>query len=108
MPLMAWVIGSAAAHPEGVGVQLLADALRLERIFARYSGSSTPQRAAHQLIVGEDRAPAGDAFVGEDGDQRVDAVVRLDLVRPAAFRRAVAQAGRADFRDSQCATPTRV
>ena len=100
--------GSAAAHPEGVGVQLLADPLRLQRILAAVERLEHAERSAHQLVVGEGGSPPGDAFIGEDGDQRVDAIFRADLVRPAAFGRAVAQTGGSDLGDSQCKASTRV
>jgi len=89
-------------------MQFLADALRFQRIFAQIQGSEQMQRTPHQLIVGECRAPTGDALVGEDRDEGMDAVIRLDLVRPPAHRCAAAQTGRVDFRKSQCAAPTTV
>ena len=89
----------AAPHPEGVGVQFLADPLRLERILAAVKRLEHAERALHQLVVRERRSPPGDAFVREDGDQRMDAVVRLNLVGPTAFRRAISQTCRPDFRD---------
>ena len=99
---------SAAAHPEGVGMQLLADPLRLERVLAAVERFEHAERPAHQHVVRECGSPPGDAFIGEDRDQRVDAIFRPDLIRPAAFGRAVAQAGGSDLGYSQCKASTRV
>ena len=49
-----------------------------------------------------------EALRGVDGDERVYAIFRSNLVRPAALRRAVAQSRRADFGDLQWLYLTRV
>jgi hypothetical protein len=100
--------GPAAAHPKRMRMQLLAHALRLQWVFAQIQRSHEVKRAAHQFIVGECRSPAGNAFIGEDGDERVNAIVRANLVCPAALWRAMAEPCRPDLSDFQKWTLTRV
>src|SRR5256884_2964321 len=90
---------SAAAHPEGVGVKLLADALRLLRIFSEIQRFQKMQGGLDQFVSGKDRAPSSDAFVGKNGNEGVHTVLRLYFVSPSAFRCAAAQAGRFYFGD---------
>ena len=81
-------------------MQFLADTLRLQRVLAAVERLEHAQRPAHQRVVGEGRPPSGHAFIGEDRDQRVNAIFRLDFIGPPAFRRAMAQAGRPDLGNS--------
>ena len=89
-------------------MQFLADPLRLQGVLAAVERFEHAQRPAHQRVVREGRPPSGHPFIGEDRDQRVDAIFRPDLIGPAAFGRAMAQACRSDLGNSQCRTSTRV
>ena len=86
-------------------MQRFADPFRLQRIFAQIERLEQAQGAAHQFVVCEDRSPTGEAFIGEDRDQSMDAVFGPNLVRPAAFRRAVAQPSRLNLGDPHRSEP---
>jgi len=73
-------------------VQLLGDALGLERVLVAPEGLEDVDGGADEVVVGERGAPAVDALVGEDVDEGVDAVVRADLVRPSPLGSAVPEA----------------
>ena len=76
---------SAAAEPKRVRVEFLADSFGFERIFADVERLQNIQTGLHEPIVREGGAPACYTFIGKNGYQRVNAIVRLDLVRPAAL-----------------------
>ena len=90
---------AAAAHPEGVLVQLLGDPLGLQRVLAPIERLQHLQPGLDQPAIGEDAAIAGDAGVGVHGDQRVDGIFGLYLDRPTAFRALTDQWQRADGGD---------
>ncbi len=60
--------GAAASHPEGVGVEFFGDALGFEGVLAEEERFEDAERAFDEGVVGEDGTPAGDAFVGRDGE----------------------------------------
>ncbi len=91
--------GATASHPEGVGVEFFGDALGFEGVLAKEERFEDAERALDESVVGEDGAPAGDAFVGVHGEQGVDAVAGFDFVGPAAFGRGAAEACGRDFGD---------
>ena len=80
-------------------MKLLADALRLLRIFSEIQRFQKMQGGLDQFVSGKDRAPSSDAFVGKNGNEGVHTVLRLYFVSPSAFRCAAAQAGRFYFGD---------
>ena len=81
-------------------MQFLADPLRLQRVLAAVQRLQHAERPAHQRIIREGRSPTGHAFIGEDRDQRMDAIFRPDFIGPPAFWRAMAQACRPDLGNS--------
>src|SRR5687767_4467127 len=90
---------AAAAQPEGVLVELLADPLRLQRRLAPVKRLQHRQRRRHQADVGEDAPEPGQPLVGIDEDEGVDTVLFLKLDAPAAFRRGADQLNRTDVPD---------
>src|SRR5262245_20851978 len=72
-------------------MELLGYALRFECLLADHEGLEKFQRTSHQMIAGEHTAQTGQAFISLDRYQRVHAIVRLQLVAPAAFRSGTAQ-----------------
>jgi hypothetical protein len=90
---------TAAPHPEGVLVEFLADALRLKGVLVPPERFEDIERGLDQIGVGEDTADAGDAFVGKDGDEGVDAVLRFQLVHPPPLRGGTDQTDGADVAD---------
>jgi len=87
----------AAAHPERIGVQLLANAFWFQRIFTHIQWFEYVQGGMNQRIIGEDRSPSRDAFIGINSHERVHTILRLDLRGPTALWCAAAQACRFDF-----------
>ena len=75
---------------ERTGVQLLAHAFRLQRVFAHIERLEHVQRASHQFIVRESRSPPGDTVIREHCDESMNAVLRPNLVRPASLGGAMA------------------
>src|SRR5262249_16933175 len=51
----------------------------------------------HQLIVGKDATPTNQPFIGVHRQQRVDTILRPQLIAPTALRRASAQPHCSDF-----------
>jgi hypothetical protein len=80
-------------------MQFFADALGFERILAAIQWIENGQGRAHERIVGEDASEPDCPFVRVHGDQRVDTIVRPQLVAPASLRCAAAQPGASDFSD---------
>ena len=97
MPLMVWVM-----EPPRPCQNVFWCSFSLTR-----SGSARSRRverrstasAADQRVAGEHAAPPGEALVGQDGDERVDAVVGPQFVGPAALGRAAPEAEGADLAD---------
>src|SRR5262249_30177504 len=89
----------ATPHPEGVLVEFFGDALGFEGVFAAPEGFEDVEGGLDEVGVGEDAADTGDALVGEDGDEGVDAVLGFELVGPAALRGGAGQADGADVAD---------
>src|SRR5262249_9758545 len=77
---------AAASGPEGVLVQLLADALGLKRVLPAPQRLEQIDCRLDEAAIGEDAAMAGDAGIGVHGDQGMDRVLRRDLLRPATLR----------------------
>src|SRR5215211_3343665 len=84
-PLIAWVIAPPAALPEGVLVQLLRDALRLEGVLAQVQRLQHLEGGTHQRLAREDAAVADGSLVGVNGHQGVNDIVRFQLLAPAAL-----------------------
>ena len=82
---------ATAAEPKGILMQLLADSLGFERILALIQRLQHFERRANQMIVGEDAAEASDAFIGVNGNECVNTIVRLQFIAPSTFRRRAAQ-----------------
>jgi hypothetical protein len=80
-------------------MQLLADALGLQGVFATIEGFEHGECGTDEGIIGEDAAEADGAFIRVDGDEGVDAVFRAELIAPAAFGGGSAQTCAADFSD---------
>ena len=76
---------AAAPHPERVLMQLLAHALRRQRVLVAIERLEHLQPGLDQAPVGEHAAVAGQPLIGMDRDDRVDRVLRPDLGRPAAL-----------------------
>ncbi len=78
---------AAAALPEGVLVQYLADPLGLQRALAAIERLEHRQRAAHQILAGEDAAQAIQLRIGQHGDERVDGLLSSSsLLQPPSGR----------------------
>jgi hypothetical protein len=90
---------TAASEPESVLMELLADALRFERVLAAVKWFQNRQCRAHQLIVAEDAAEPGQALIGVNRDQGVNAILRPQFIAPSAFRRCSTQTGASDLPD---------
>src|SRR5215218_3468048 len=84
-PLIAWVIAPPAALPEGVLVQLLRDALRLEGVLAQVQRLQHLEGGTHQRLAREDAAVADGSLVGVNGHQGVNDIVGFQLLAPAAL-----------------------
>ena len=61
-------------------MKFLADPLRFERIFTRIKRLEHAERSLNQLVVRERRSPPGEALIRKNSDQRMDAVVRSNLI----------------------------
>ena len=105
MPLMACSTRPAAALPERVLPQLLADAGRLVGPFADEERPEQLHRRLPQGAAREDAADADQAFVGDDLDDGVDVVVRDEFLRPPALDGAAGEAGEANVGDLHRFTP---
>src|SRR5262249_32028299 len=55
-----------------------------------------PQGRLHQAVMGVCAAQPAEPFVRVDGHQRVDTIIRVELISPAAGGREAAQAGCSD------------
>jgi hypothetical protein len=80
-------------------MKFLADAFWFQRTFTEYL-----QSGVHQSIVGEYRSPPSNALLGKYGNERVHAVLGLNLIGPSAFWCAPAQTRRFYFHDFHSAT----
>src|SRR6266513_706569 len=90
---------TAASEPKGVLVQLLAHALRLQRVLTAIKRLQHRQRPAHELIVAEDAAEPDQALVGVNSNQSVNAILGPKFIAPSAFRRRSTQTGTFDLAD---------
>ena len=77
-------------------VELLADALGLERVLADHQRREHLERAAHQRVGAEDAADADQARIGVHEHERVEDIVGADLARPAGARGGAPQSGDLD------------
>ncbi len=78
---------AAATEPEGVLVEDLARSLGLDGRGAAVQRLELGERGAHEIDIGERAAVADRALLGDDRDDRVDRVLRPQLVAPAALGR---------------------
>jgi hypothetical protein len=81
-------------------MELLAYALRLQRIFAPIERLHHGEGGAHQPGVGEDAAGSSQTLVGADDDEGVDGVFRAKLLAPAALRGCPGQSDGLDIVDA--------
>src|SRR5688572_19976372 len=91
--------GATPTLPERHLAQFLGDALRLNRRVADAPGTNQLQAALHQRLAGVDAADAADILVSTHLDQRVQVLLWVHIVVPAALRRAPHQRDRADLAD---------
>src|SRR5205085_6870937 len=95
--------GAAAALPERRLPQPFGHAHRLIGPLADQQRTEQLDCPFDERLAGVDAAQADESFIGEDLDNGVDIVLRLELVRPAALDGAAGQAGDADVGDFHCA-----
>src|SRR5215204_5635250 len=81
-------------------MELLADALGLQRVLTPVQWLHHGEGGADQPGVGEDAANSGQILVRADDDERVDRVFGAKLLAPAALRRCSGQSDRLDIVDA--------
>ena len=96
---------ATASEPEGVLMQLLADALRLQGVFAPVQWLKVCQRGSHQPGVGENAANAGGALIRAHDHKGVDAVFWPQFIAPATLWRGSRQANCLDFANAHAVCP---
>lgn len=90
---------STASEPKGVLMEFFRDAFGFESIFAQEQGFEQCEGGFDELVVGEDAAPAGQAFVGMHCNEGMNTIVGFEFVGPAAFGSCAPEAGGSDLAD---------
>lgn len=91
--------GASASEPEHVLVQFFADAFWFEGVLVFVEGFEDGEGCCDEGIVGENAAEAGDAFVGVDGDEGVNAIFGAKFIGPTAFWSCASEACASDLFD---------